>query len=199
MDGGTYLQVEGDITRLRPACWGFNQADLLKRYHWSLNDELQYWSGSIPGGRSFSQFVDTVAGRDWPEDGRRVSYAILTKEDELIGMVSCYNIDRRWPNRLEGELGVYLGEQSCWGRGYGTDAVRSFLGHLFRDLEFSMIYLHTYENNLRAQKSYLRVGFEVDETKRRYSPRVGYHNELRMTMTREQYSQRYRELQPAGR
>lgn len=177
--------VEGETTRLRPALWGFSEDELRRRYQWSLDDELQYWSGSLPSGRSYDHFKKNVALRDWPEDGRRFSYAILSKRNDLLGMVSCYNID--WTGRT-GELGVYVGDKTQWAHGYGTDAVIAFLRHLFANFDFESVYLHTYESNVRAQRSYLRVGFQTDELRRRYSPRVGYHDELRMTISRERFA-----------
>lgn len=181
-----YRVVEGEKTRLRPAKWGFSDDELWRRYRWSQDEVLQYWSGSIPGGRSYPHFTSTVAQRDWPSDGRRISYAILKRDDgELIGMVSCYNIDRKGGT---GEIGIYLGEKEYWGQGYGTDALTAFLRHLFFDLGFEWIYLHTYQSNLRAQRSYTHVGFELRETKRRYASRVGYHDEVRMTIDREQFA-----------
>lgn len=186
--------VEGDKIRLRPALWGFSDEELQRRYRWSQDDHLQYWSGSIPGGRTYKQFRETVGRRDWPDDGRRISYAVLTKANDLIGMVSCYNID---VSHATGELGVYLGEQHLWGHGYGTDAVIAFLRHLFAVLGFRSVYLHTYESNVRAQRSYLRVGFEVAERRRRYSPRLGYHEEIRMTISRDRFSSIYDLKEPA--
>jgi [ribosomal protein S5]-alanine N-acetyltransferase len=165
--------------------WGFSEDELRRRYRWSQDDVLQYWSGSIPNGRSFRHFVDTVAQRDWPDDGRRISYAILKRDGELAGMVSCYNIDR---DRKTGEIGIYLGEKDLWGQGLGTDALITFVRHLFNDLGFDSVYLHTYQSNIRAQRSYARVGFEAREVKRRYAPRVGYHDELRMDLTRERFA-----------
>lgn len=145
---------------------------------------MQYWSGTIPGGRTFEQFTATVGQRDWPSDGKRISYAIYTAVNELIGMVSCYNIDKR---HGVGELGIYLGEKAYWGDGYGTDAAIAFLRHLFTDLNFDMVYLHTYESNVRAQRSYDRAGFQITEKRRRYSPRLGYHEEVKMVVTRERF------------
>jgi ribosomal-protein-alanine N-acetyltransferase len=177
--------VDGEKTRLRPASWGFSEVEMQRRFRWSGDDTLQYWSGTIPGGRSYSHFKESVGQRDWPSDGKRISYAILTKDGSLIGMVSCYNIDRR---RQTGELGVYLGEQEYWGRGYGTDAIVTFIHHLFGDLGFESIYLHTYESNVRAQRSYLRVGFAVTDKRRRFSPRIGYHEEVKMVITRDSFA-----------
>lgn len=179
-----YRVVEGEATILRPAVWGFSEDELRRRYRWSRDDVLQYWSGSIPNGRTFRHFLDTVRQRDWPDDGRRISYAILKRDGELVGMVSCYNIDRE---HRTGEIGIYLGEKDIWGHGLGTDALSTFVRHLFNDLGFASVYLHTYQSNVRAQRSYARVGFEGSEVKRRYAPRVGYHDELRMELTRERF------------
>lgn len=176
--------VEGEKTQLRPANWGFSEAELARRYRWSKDDLLQYWSGTIPGGRSLDQFSETVIQRDWPSDGKRISYAILAEDGQLIGMVSCYCIDRR---NQTAELGIYLGEKEYWGKGYGTDALIAFLRHAFTEIGLSSVYLHTYESNLRAQRSYARAGFEVTEKRRRYSPRLGYHEELRMTLSRRTF------------
>lgn len=179
-----HRQVEGKRVRLRPASWGFSEDELARRYQWSHDEELQYWSGSIPAARTFAQFRDSLPQRDWPRDGKRISYAIFTHDDALIGMISCYNIDRR---HGVGELGIYLGEQNTWGQGYGTDATITFLRHLFSNLGFQSIYLHTYESNVRAQRSYLRVGFATTDKRKRYSPRLGYHEELRMTISADRF------------
>jgi RimJ/RimL family protein N-acetyltransferase len=183
-----YRQVDGKTVRLRPAVWGFSDDELRRRYRWSQDDVLQYWSGSIPGGRTFVAFRDSVAERDWPSDGKRISYAILSKDDQLVGMVSCYNIDWRVPT---GEIGIYIGEQDLWGKGFGTDALVTFLRHLFGDLGFASVYLHTYETNTRAQRSYLRAGFVLQDKRRRYSPRAGYHQEVLMTITRDVFNRQH--------
>jgi RimJ/RimL family protein N-acetyltransferase len=157
---------------------------------------LQYWSGTIPGGRNYEQFRATVAQRDWPSDGKRISYAILTNVGELIGMVSCYNIDRRYD---VGELGIYLGEKDYWGKGYGTDALVTFLRHLFTDLGLRSVYLHTYESNVRAQRSYTRAGFDVTDRRRRYAPRLGYHTEIRMSITADTFDRLHGRRESASR
>ncbi|HZU12803.1 MAG TPA: GNAT family N-acetyltransferase [Chloroflexota bacterium] len=182
-----YREVLGDSTRLRPASWGFTEDELRRRYRWSQDDLLQYWSGSIPGGRDFEHFKDSVRERDWPADGHRISYAIREKaSNRLIGMVSVYGIDRATGS---GEIGIYVGEKDLWGHGYGTDALVAFLRHLFSDLDFRSVYLHTYQSNIRAQRSYVRVGFRTVETKRRYAPRIGYHDEVKMEISRERFTQ----------
>lgn len=173
---------------LRPANLGFTVDELKRRYLWSKDDDLQYWSGAIPTARTFEEFQQILPERDWPRDGKRRSYAILDQSGELIGMVSCYSIE--WTSRT-GELGVYIGEPNLWSRGLGTDAILTLLRHLFLDLGFRRVYLNTYASNTRALRSYSKVGFERTGTRRRFRPSVGYYREIRMLIDREGYLARH--------
>jgi RimJ/RimL family protein N-acetyltransferase len=62
------------------------------------------------------------------------------------------------------------------------------LRHLFCDLGFESVYLHTYESNLRAQRSYLKLGFQIRDRRRRFSARLGYHDELEMAIRRDSFA-----------
>jgi len=174
----------GRHTILRPANRGFTLAEQQLRFGWSRDDELQYWSGSLPSGRTFAEFQRMLPERDWPSDGRRRSYAILDRSLQLIGMVSCYAID--WKDRT-GELGVYIGDRTHWGHGLGTDAVITLLGHLFADLNLNRISLNTYATNVRALRSYGKAGFVREGTRRRFRPSVGHYREVRMMIDRAHY------------
>lgn len=182
------MLLRGERVILRPAQLGFSDQELQRRYEWSKDRDLQYWSGNIPSAPSFREFKRVLPERDWPSDQRRRSYAMLIGGRELIGMVSCYNID--WSART-GELGVYIGERQLWSSGYGTDAITTLLRHLFKDLGFASVYLSTYETNARARRSYDKVGFVPVETRRRFRARVGYFRELRMMIDRDRFAARH--------
>jgi RimJ/RimL family protein N-acetyltransferase len=181
-DSGTVLP--GQKTKLRPANLGFSLQELLKRFEWSRDSELQYWSGSIPSAKTFQEFQRLLPERDWPPDGRRRSYAILDRSCELVGMVSCYALD--WGSGT-GELGVYIGDRNRWGEGLGTDAIRTLLQHFFQELGFRSIHLNTYATNLRALRSYAKLGFHKTAARRRFRPSVGYYREVRMELTKDEF------------
>lgn len=174
--------IRGERVALRPANHGFSLEEQQLRYSWSQDKELQYWSGSIPSAATFAEFQRLLPERDWPSDGKRRSYAILDSPDRLIGMVSCYGID--W-GAGTGELGVYIGAREKWGQGLGTDAVMTLLRHLFSDLDFRHIYLNTFASNMRALKSYAKVGFRRVGNRRRFRPSIGYYREVRMVIERD--------------
>jgi RimJ/RimL family protein N-acetyltransferase len=181
--------LRGEHVILRPAKSGFTSEELRKRFDWSNDDELQYWSGSIPTAKTFVEFQRILPERDWPRDGRRRSYAILDRSAGLIGMVSCYAID--WQART-GELGVYIGERERWGHGLGTDAITTLVEHAFHDLGLRRIYLNTFATNSRALRSYSKVGFKRVTTRRRFRPLIGYYREVRMELERSDYVVRRR-------
>jgi RimJ/RimL family protein N-acetyltransferase len=81
-----------------------------------------------------------------------------------IGNVMYYNIDTI---RREAEIGITIGEREYWSKGYGTDAVRTLLRHIFRVTGFRRVYLKTLDWNTRAQKAFEKAGFRVCGRSRR--------------------------------
>jgi RimJ/RimL family protein N-acetyltransferase len=84
-------------------------------------------------------------------------------DDRLIGFVGLY-----WINPSQGEafMGVGVGEEDLWGKGYGTDAIRLMLNYAFSELNLRRISLELFEYNQRALRSYQKVGF-VEEGRMR--------------------------------
>jgi RimJ/RimL family protein N-acetyltransferase len=173
---------------LRHASEGFSEEEIARRYRWSLDQELQYWSGSIPAAPTLTQFRNDILASTRQFDSRRDQFAIAKADGELIGMISYYN----WSaERGAVELGVYIGERSLWDKGYGTEAIRTLLDHLFQTTPLRAMYLNTYATNARARASYKKIGFETTGTMRKYSSRVGYYIDVQMRITREDFIARY--------
>lgn len=84
-------------------------------------------------------------------------FAIRKKDDEmLIGSCQLYSID--WINS-SAELQIRIGAEGERGQGLGTETVRVLLSYAFKDLNLHRVYLHVYENNLPAIKTYEKTGF----------------------------------------
>ena len=83
---------------------------------------------------------------------------IIKKDnDELIGNIGLEGIDYK---NGTAELGIFIGEESCLGKGYGTEAIKLLTDYAFKELRLHSIYLRTYDFNERAQKSYEKCGFK---------------------------------------
>ena len=184
----TATVVRGRRVTLRHNSEGFSEEEIARRYRWSLDQELQYWSGSIPSASTLAQFRNDIVATTHQLDPRRDQFAILDECGVLIGMISYYN----WtPERGTAELGIYIGERQLWDQGYGTEAVRTLLDHLFQTTSLRAMYLNTYATNERARASYQKVGFETMGTARKYSTRIGYYVDVQMRITREDFVARY--------
>ena len=83
-------------------------------------------------------------------------YAIADASDEYIGTISLKNIDR--------EVGHAEYAISCrtkaMGKGYAKEATEELFRIAKEKMGLSLIYLNVYDFNVRAQKLYLKVGFE---------------------------------------
>ena len=120
----------------------------------------------------------------YPSSYRR-TFAIEDIESGLhIGNIMYYGYDSFLG---EAELGITIGEREYWAKGFGSDAVRCLLQHLFEEIELRRVYLHTLTSNIRAQHAFARAGFRRLRSVRR----DGYDFE-RMEITREEFADQQR-------
>lgn len=125
-------------------------------YAWKRDPELARLDATIPLDLPFSMYLIGYAEELNQYDGRTHTYAIETLDGKHIGNCSYYNLDR---DRREAELGILIGEASCWDSGYGTDAVAALVQHAFRKESLKRMYLHTLVENIRAQRCFRKCGF----------------------------------------
>jgi RimJ/RimL family protein N-acetyltransferase len=104
---------------------------------------------------------------------------------KLIGTFAFDGID--WRNH-SAEFGILIGEKTYWNRGYGTEAVRLLAQHGFKTLNLNRIFLHVFENNLRAIRAYEKAGFVHEGRERQAEFRDGkYMDVLRMSMLKDEF------------
>ncbi len=86
------------------------------------------------------------------------------------------------------ELGIFIGEKSCWGQGYGTEVMQLLLAYGFETLNLNRIYLRVYENNHRAIRAYEKAGFVHEGRMRQAEFRNGnYEDVLFMSVLSEEW------------
>lgn len=87
-------------------------------------------------------------------------YAIADpSQSRAIGYCQLKRIDRESGNA---ELQIRIGERAMHGKGIGTMAVRELLAVGFEELALHRIYLHVFEDNERAYRTYLGCGFREE-------------------------------------
>ncbi|MCX6000168.1 MAG: GNAT family N-acetyltransferase [Chloroflexi bacterium] len=118
--------------------------------------DLAYLDATVPLTVPFSVYLSSYAEELRYADPMEHRYAIDTLDGVHIGNCSCYNVDSF---QRDAELGIIIGNPAYWSKGYGTDAVTTLLGYVFKKTNFKRIYLHTLEDNTRAQKCFGKCGF----------------------------------------
>lgn len=86
------------------------------------------------------------------------NYAVVELEtDKLIG--NCGLVD--W-NQIHGtaEAGLFIGEKSFWGKGYGAEALYLLSEYAFRVLNIKSMLLKVFSTNERAISCYEKVGYK---------------------------------------
>ena len=92
--------------------------------------------------------------------GKVVQFIICVRESDMpIGSVYLQNID---PVHKNAEYGIFIGETSALGQGFGTDAAKLAVAYGFQELGLHKLYLRVISDNARAIASYKRAGFVVE-------------------------------------
>lgn len=92
--------------------------------------------------------------------GEVIQFIIMEKETQKgIGTVYLRDVDRCMN---KAEYGIFIGEESARGNGYGTQVAKLMIKYAFEELNLHRLYLRVFQENERAIKSYLNAGFEIE-------------------------------------
>lgn len=90
----------------------------------------------------------------------RVDFAfILNETTEIIGFGGFINIDHKV---RKAELYIFIGDKSCWGKGFGRDGYKLLVNYGFDELGLDRIYLHQLAENERAIKATEALGWQTE-------------------------------------
>jgi RimJ/RimL family protein N-acetyltransferase len=131
-------------------------ADALDDYTWRTDPELTQLDATQLLKATFPQYLSGYAFELRYPSPTRQPFAVETLDGKHIGNCVYYNIDKA---KGEAELGIMIGDRAYWDKGYGTDAVTTLVGYIFRQTSLNRIYLKTLESNQRAQRCFQKCGF----------------------------------------
>lgn len=130
---------------------------ILIHHPFSLVEEENWYEEMLK--RPIDEHVLGIEVRLSSEQTRVTSAPDVEEPWKLIGSLAFTNFD--WRNRSS-EFGIMIGEKTYWNQGYGTEAVRLLVKHGFNTLNLNRIFLHVFENNLRAIRAYEKAGFVLE-------------------------------------
>jgi len=151
--------LEGKKVILRNRDWEKNFED---RFNWRNNPEGLYWAEPW---RKFETFSREEVKKRWimqmehqADPSVEKSFEIDTKEGIHIGGIRYFDIH---PEKHKCEVGIGI-QKDYWGKGYGTDAMKTLLKYLFKEMKLHRVELNTWSENKRAIKCYEKSGFRLE-------------------------------------
>ncbi len=112
----------------------------------------------------------------------------LHSSRKLIGTCGLVRIS---PIHRGAELGIAIMDKQYWGKGLGVEALHLLLDYAFNILNLHRVWLVVIEDNERAIRSYLKVGFQHTGRLRQAVYKGGiYKDSLFMDILADEYGQK---------
>ncbi len=147
--------LRGERVWLRAAV----KADITTGPIWVADAEIGHFLGmKMPvgedGAAEYAQMMAAQQGKTM------FAFSVcLLGEERAIGNVTLRAVERENGNA---ELSIVIFDKSQLGRGLGTDAVNCVVDFGMGELRLERIYLHVFDYNPRAKRSYEKAGFTTD-------------------------------------
>lgn len=87
-------------------------------------------------------------------------WAIYAKSGAHIGTTALHDIEVK--QNLKAIWGIFIGEKNYWGKGLGTDVLKTVLKFSFDKLKLNRVELGVFPFNKRAIKCYKKCGFKKE-------------------------------------
>ncbi len=149
----------------------------MKKIYDFLNDyELKSVYDTDVAFPSSMEQIEKNYNEETVEDGGKYSFAIEDLETgKYIG--SCIITEVDFIARFA-KVGIIIGDKNFLGKGFGSDAMKTLINFIFKEMNMNKVKLEVFSHNLRAIKSYEKCGFKVDGALREEGFKDGAYRDL---------------------
>jgi ribosomal-protein-alanine N-acetyltransferase len=157
--GTNTLRIEAHRLYLRP----LTDADCTEAYVTWLNDP------------QISRFLETRQTQQTVDMVRKFVSTVNAKDNEFLfgifvrahnGHIGNIKVGPIHPYHRIGDVSLWIGDKSCWGKGYATEAIVAISRHAFDTLGVRKLSASMYELNRGSYRAFLKAGYR-DEGRRR--------------------------------
>lgn len=156
--------------------------DDLEQYTRWINDfEVTRYLGQA--ARCYSLESEKKALEKLVTEGHNFA-VVLKGEERLIGNASVFDVQHL---HQRAEIGLFIGEASDRGKGYGQEIIKLLVDYCFRYLNLNNIMLKVFSGNVAAINTYRKCGFkEIGKRARCYFVENKWHDEIYMEILRDE-------------
>ncbi|MEE2656184.1 MAG: GNAT family N-acetyltransferase [Chloroflexota bacterium] len=133
-------------------------SDAEEDHVWRCDPELARLDGATPLRMGFDEYLRQFKQELGHENSWSRRFSIDLIDGKHIGNCMYYDVDFF---RGSAELGILVGDRDHWSGGYGSEAVKLLLYHMFTEMPLKKVYLHTLDWNHRAQRAFEKCGFKI--------------------------------------
>lgn len=171
---------QGERIRLVPA----DVDRHLENYFQWLNDP-EVTSGLLVGHRPLTRLNELEYLKNVGNDPTFVTFAIETLDGVHIGGTGIHEIDHV---HRTAQTGIFIGDKSYWGQGYGVDVVRTRTRYCFEQLGLQLLRSSHLGGNLLSRNMLLKAGYrEIGVWPKRYWRNGQYRDEHLFALLREDW------------
>jgi RimJ/RimL family protein N-acetyltransferase len=142
------------------------ESDITDSYPEWLNDseinryiESRHTHHTIESCREFIQRLNS-------DPAHHLFGIFLQSNGSHIGNIKLGFIDKHHDT---GQIGILIGQKTCWGKGFATESIRSITRWGFESLRLEKIEAGCYEENTASLRAFLKVGYQVEGFLRSHS------------------------------
>ncbi|MEO6014561.1 MAG: GNAT family protein [Devosia sp.] len=151
--------LQGRLVQLR----SIRRDDLPRQLEFNNSVEVELAGGGDPPIPQSLQRLEAEFDEAAGKGGRDGPSFAIEADGKFIGQCALFNINRV---ARTSEIGITIGDQAYWGRGYGRDAIALLVDYAFTHHNLRKVWLHVNGANERAQRAYAACGF-VEEGRQR--------------------------------
>jgi RimJ/RimL family protein N-acetyltransferase len=135
--------------------------DMTHYVRWMNDPEVMQFTESRFARHTLEELVEYVRGHN-ASPGTLLLGIFEGRSDLHIGNIKVGDMN---PVHRYADVGIVIGDKSCWGRGYASESLRLVCDYAFRSLALHKLFAGCYAQNEGAIRAFLNAGF-VEEGRR---------------------------------
>jgi RimJ/RimL family protein N-acetyltransferase len=148
------MKLEGERIYLKP----FTKEHASDWVRWTQDEEVTRYSVMRP--YTLEEELKFLEEQEKDPNPELIFVIFLKENDKKIGNCGIHKSkNKNYSDKTF--TGLIIGEKNEWGKGYGTDVMKTLLKYAKEELGIKELYLNVDIPNISAQKVYEKCGFKI--------------------------------------